>query len=466
MAGSADITGTQHYVLGIGHPSRKQVDESTPDATASQNNLTRDKSIVLSKGFVAKPFTTSQSTGGWNKNNDSSFTLTESPLTYGDGKKMIRLTNVSGADSFMTIRSVVSIDAVGLSGKVEIPVFIPTNLSTGVTVAISISDIVSGSNPPTASAANRRAFTFQPSQFKRGQVQSLSVNLDCTANTTPNPTDGTTVTIIGSAVNTSVIRQIQIIVYMPAVGDKYVDIGEITFGNYSTPTVMMIFDGAGADTTHLAYVLPLLEKYNLKACFSPQGQTIPSCTQMLNYLVNQGHEVANEGLNHTNYFNNPATFTADVTQANNNYAAIGIATDSYKKIYAAAQNELSIAQINELIARGYTFIRAGNRAITPIPTVGSEPKTPIGAFSTGAKTGAQLINALDTVELHGEAVLCLFHAIPNIAAGTATGTDVALPDFTEFIDELALRISQGRMVNMGLVNYVEASNNPIDAIIS
>lgn len=419
--------------------------------------------IIKRPGNVARSVTSVIGAGGWNKNGDASFTLTDSPNSF-NNNSAIRLTNVTGSDSFAKIRSVVALDAIGVSGKIEIPVFIPANLAVGATITATVSSDAS-SNPPTADPTNSHNFIFQPSQFKRGQWQFLTVDFNATSTTTPNPVDGTLVTVLGTGADLTNIKQIQLYCYIPASGsDKYLDIGPISFGTLATPSVILCFDGAGADLTHFAYVLPALAKYGFTANFSIQGQNIPSNVNAIKKLLNAGMEISNEGLNHTNYLNNPSTFTADISTNTANFDALSLGVDFYKKIYTAAQNALSVSQIQQLVTAGYKLIRAGTRCLTPVSNLGFEPSTPFGSYATSAKTGAQLITMLDTIELHGESTLMTFHSIPNITAGSATGTDVALPDFLAFINELGLRIGQGRIIQSSCLNYVERANSPLAAL--
>ena len=53
MAGSANIVGTQHYVLGIGHPVFNAPTEASPDAIYTPELLTGSRSsTVLDSGLV------------------------------------------------------------------------------------------------------------------------------------------------------------------------------------------------------------------------------------------------------------------------------------------------------------------------------------------------------------------------------------------------------------------------------
>jgi hypothetical protein len=420
----------------------------------------RKNQITITPGFTARPATTSLASGGWSKTADISLSL--SPNQYGV-MATTRVTNIAGGttDAYGTLRSVVAMDALGVNGKFEIPVYIPLNIGNGAQIDIYLSSDVPGSNPPTVTATNNIKFSFPQSQFKKGQWQILSIHPNATTSTTSNPIDPINWVTTGT-VDTSNIKQIQVYTYIPGSGtDKYVDIGNISFGGTSTPYLMIGFDGAGQDLTHINTVLPTLRKYGMSACFSIQGQNIPVAGNTIITLVAAGMEVSNEGLNHTNYNTSPATLLSDVATASANYDALSLGVGMYQQIFTAPQNSLSPSQITSLQTAGFNFIRAGNRTYTPTSSLGVEPIAPIGQFPTSAMTSTQLIAALDAMELHGESCLVLFHSIPNIASGTATGTDVAASDFIAFIAEAALRVGQGRIRQGSCQGFVNERNSAL-----
>jgi hypothetical protein len=430
-----------------------------------------ENKLTLEKGAVIFPASTSTAQGGWGVSGDT--VMSTGTYSFG-GKRLIRFT-ATGGSNFCTIRRKVQVNKLLLAtGRIDIPLLIPANYANGGAIQIFISKDNPVGDPPTATPANRSSFQFSQDNFKRGQVQVLSIHPNAVAGDSPN---GNAWVDTGTVTSADRYETLYFAIYCPIPGttqsatvDNWFEIGDIVFSAVSKPTVILCFDGAGQDPSHVRYVLPLLNKYGFKGMFAVQGQVITSNVngdvERIKLLHEQGHDLVNEGLNHTNYLNNPATLLADTQTAINNYRSIGV-TRGIDTVFACAQNALgrgtkSItdgnkpvnAGITDLVDLGFKFIRSTDRRLFQPSTLGREPVINFGAGpTTDGVSAANLTARLDAIELHGATGLILFHAI----VPTVTGVNqTALASFTDFINDLGDRVSQGRMNVMSATQYIEA----------
>lgn len=427
-----------------------------------------ERKFKLDAGYTIFPASTSTAQGDWGVSADT--IMSTGKYSFG-GKPLIRFTATGGSNFCLLRRKVQVNKSLLATGRIDIPLLIPANYANGGAIQIFISKDNPVGDPPTATPANRSVFQFSQDNFKRGQVQVLSVHPNAVAASSPN---GTAWTDTGTVTTVDRYETLYFAIYCPipnsvqsATNDNWFELGDITFAGASTPTVILSFDGAGQDPSHVRYVLPLLSKYGFKGMFAVQGQVITTNfagdVERIKLIHEHGHDIVNEGLNHTNYLNNPATLLADVETAKNNYRSIGV-TRGIDTVFAAAQNSLGAgtkgitdgnkpvtAGVTDLINIGFKFIRSTNRRLFQPSTLGRETSVNVGAFGTDGVSAATLGTYLDTMELHGGTGLILFHAI----VPTVTGINqTALSEFTTFMQDLATRVSQGRFNVMSATEYV------------
>lgn len=428
------------------------------------------KNKISISGNTVFPTTTSVSSGGWNVSGDT--LISQGQYSFG-GKRMTRFTANNTNPNYCLLRRAVSVNMTALAcGRIDIPVLIPGNYAAGGEFSIIVSKDNPAQNPPTATPANYSTFTFINSHFKRGQITVLSVDLSSTAANSPT---GSGWVNTGTVTPADMFQTLYFSIYCPipngiasTTNDNWFEIGDIQFNGFSTPTVVLFFDGAGQDPGHVHYVLPLLDKFGIKASFSVQGQ-VPTVNfagdvERIKLIHSQGHDICNEGLNHTNYATNPATLLADMNTAKANFASIGV-TRGVDTVWAAAQNILlpgtlaitnanppTSAGVSDLAAAGYRFIRSGGRRVHNPVTSGNELIN-IGPFpSTDGATAATLISYLDVLEMQGGTGCILFHSIVPTVSGI---NQTALSEFTAFINELGLRIGQNRIRARSATQYID-----------
>lgn len=432
-----------------------------------------ERKLDLVGGVTVFPTTTSTAAGGWNVTSDTDISLGKH--TFG-GKTLTRFTAKAGTN-YCVIRRKVQVNKLLLaSGRIDIPVLIPSQFASGAAIQITISKDNPVGDPPTATPTNRTSFTFAQDNFKKGMVQVLSIHPNALASTSPN---GASWVDVGTVTALDRYETLYFAIYCPipnstqsATNDNWFEIGDISFGASSTPTVILSFDGAGQDDTHVKYVLPLLNKYGWKAMFAVQGQ-IPTdnfegTVERIKLIHEQGHDICNEGINHRNYNTNAALLLADVEAAKVNLKAIGVSR-GVDTVFAAPQNSLLpgtkgitdgtqpvTAGVSDLMANGFKFIRSTSRRVFQPSKLGREQVVNVGALGTEGITAASLGNYIDTLELHGGTGIVLFHAIVPTVPGI---NQTALSEFTTFMQDLASRYAQGRINVMSATQFVAAYEN-------
>ena len=430
-----------------------------------------DTNMKVRPGSVVLPVTTSVTSGGWNVSSDA--VLSAGAITAG-GNQFMRVTNPAPASqSYAMLRRKIPASTIDLAnGKIEIPVYVPPGMGSGAAISVILSSDSPAADPPTVGATNKMTWVFNQSQFHKGQVQILSIDPSATADTSQNIPESVVWTTSGVAPDPFASLQIAIYCPIPAnSADPYFEFGPIAFGGYTTPNVFFWFDGAGTDSAHIKYVLPYLAKYGLKACFSVQGQIPIQSAQYANNIKRlsaAGHDIANEGLNHTAYgasSANAALLMSDVATAISNFASIGV-TRGPSTIFAAPQNTLYpgtspklpsaaplYAGISDLAAAGFKVVRYGNKVGFAASPLCPECPAAFGGVTCDLATYATMKKYLDAAELHGESVNFLFHAV-TAPGGTASGLQCKYEEFTALVDDVAARIAAGRAVNQSPTEFI------------
>jgi Polysaccharide deacetylase len=385
-------------------------------------------------GIVVAPATSSTAAAGWGVSG-SGVTLTDVPGAYGT-RNATRIDFPAG-DQYLTLRRKIAVDANGCFGKVELPVYIPRLFGNGA-VEYFVSSDTPAADPPTVTATNRTRVAFPNALFKRNSWQILSCDPTVSGTDVPNQV---TVAVSGSGCGTA-FKQIEVYIFCPAAAtERYMMISDIAVGGYAKPFLMLSFDGAGTTASHVTLLEPILRRHGLKAIFAPQGQIIGTYAKTLQRLKAAGHEIANEGMNHTNYGSSPATLYSDYATASANLAANGLA-ETPTPSFMAPQLSILTNDIAGLHGAGVKLIRSGNRDLFPVSALGAEELT-IGSYAGDQKTSAEMIDYLDRMEAHGESGLLLCH---EPVAGVAGALQVNMTEFAAFAAEVATRMAQGRLL--------------------
>jgi hypothetical protein len=397
--------------------------------------------VVLPGGQVAAP-------GGWNVSG-SSATLTVSPETY-DGRPVTRIDFPAG-DQYLTLRAKLRVDLNGAYGKIELPVFLPHGFGSSAEVRVRVSSDSPAADPPTVDPTNEQSFIFSNPAHNRGGWNIFSIDPAASGATIPA---NVTVSAAAGTGGGTAWKQVRLYIYMPASAtERYMLISDLMVGSYAKPWLMLSFDGAGSDAAHVTLLEPVLRKYGLKAIFAPQGQIIASYATTLQRLKNAGHEIANEGLNHLNYQSNPATLYTDYDTTQATLAQYGLASSSSP--FMAPQLSLSTTDRIGLLNRGTPYIRAGGRETIPVSALG-DVQLIAGGFQIDQKSGAQMIEFLDRMQLHGESALMYGH---GPVSGTAGSLQFNMTEFETFAAEAAKRIAEGRLLQGTPSQFAAAYRN-------
>lgn len=395
-------------------------------------------------GMVALAATASTSAGGWFV--DSGATLSLVPSTVSASGFAVRVTCPNTTGVLVTLRrKIVIANPNTMSGKIEFGSYVPPNVGAGFTINIVASSDTPAADPPTVTASNRASFLWQPSQVRTGFEQVFGVNLTAPNGQTPDLSTPQNVSMTGTP-DLYNIHQIQIGINFPggAGADMYCDIGDISFGANSTPMVMLGWDGGGEYPSHHQYIVPLLEEFNMRATFSPQGQIIDACSLELLRMYAAGHDISNEGLNHTDYSVNPSTLLADfaATRAKlNGYGmtrASNIATMPRNAILSGYTS--GGAGAKDLLSAGYIGIRASNKWTIPTPATGHGTGL-YGAYGYDQQNATQIDQFIQSLILLGESGLLLGHDL--VASGTPGSLQITLSTLTSVLESLANYRAQG-----------------------
>ena len=389
-------------------------------------------------GFVVLPGGVTTGAGGWYVSG-APVTLSASSETY-NGRACTRVDFPAG-DQYLTLRAKMRVDANGAYGKIELPVFLPLNFGSSAEIRIEVSSDTPAADPPTAAPTNSQTWVFANPTHNRGTWNIISIDPAAASASGTLPSNVTANAAVGTGGGTA-WKQVRLYIYMPAAAtDRYMLISDIAVGGYAKPFLMLSFDGAGSDAGHVALLEPVLREYGLKAIFAPQGQIISTYFSTLQRLKLAGHEIANEGLNHTNYQSNPATLYTDYDTAQASLVSFGLATTSSP--FMAPQLSLLPADRAGLLSRGVPYIRAGGRDMVQVSALGDVPMVAAG-FQIDQLTGAQMIQFLDRMELHGESGLMYGH---GPVSGTAGSLQFNMTEFATFAAEAAKRIGEGRLLH-------------------
>lgn len=426
------------YMLALGRGRTLDL----PDAGQSAGG---GDAFAIGRGQVVVPGGLVVGAGQWFMSGASA-TLTTSQQTY-NGRPVTRVDFPAG-EQYLTLRAAMRVDANGAFGKIELPVFLPHGFGGSAEVRVEVSSDNPAADPPTVAPTNSQTFVFANAMHNRGFWNILSIDPSASGVTVPA---NTSVNAPAGTGGGNAWRQIRLYVYMPASAtDRYMLISDICVGGYAKPWLMLSFDGAGSDAAHVTLLEPIMRKYGLRAIYAPQGQIIDDYATTLQRLMLARHEIANEGLNHTNYQNNPATLIADYNAAQAQLEAFGLA--SAPAPFMAAQLAMLSTDRETLLNRGVPYIRAGGRDMIPVSALGDVPMI-AGGFQIDQLTGAQMINYLNRLELHGESGLMYGHGPVSGAAGSL---QFNVSEFETFAAEAAKRIAEGRLMHGTPSEFVKA----------
>ncbi|MCB5187371.1 polysaccharide deacetylase family protein [Methylobacillus caricis] len=416
--------------------------------------------FIVTPASLVLPAAIFSGNDGWGPVSEATLTL-EPNMKY-NGRDVVRLSAATpvGSPAYPVLRRRIPLKDRGVAkNRIDIPVFFPSGFGSSATLEVFVSSGEPAAVPPTSTPSNRRTYKFEPDQMKFGRWAILSVDLNATADNSPNI--GTSWTSSGTGADVAAVAEIDLFFNFPAGGQdgsRYVLFSDITFGAAATPTIMFGFDGGGSDGGHITTVLPLLRKYGFKASFSVNSQQLLSTVNngagiaIAQALFNAGHDITNEGVGHKNYSlaeNAPLT-GQDADTAIERMAAIGV--DKHARyIWTAPVNAMSGVGIQQLIDRGFKFIRYGSKRAVVISSVGKEPLIGVAAVKGDQATSAGLIKWLNSAELQQMAVLYLFHSVTT--SENPGATEINLTEFENFLIEVANRRNQGRLLQMSMSQY-------------
>lgn len=385
-------------------------------------------SINKRSGHVALPATASTAAGGWSVDAGCTLSLVPSSISpSGFATRVQAPTN--GATTVTLRRKITKTAPVSFSGKVSVPVKPGPNVGN-MTMNCVLSNDIPAADPPTSTPANRASYLWQPSQWRNGFDQIMSVNLTAPVGRVPDlatnfPADPTVAFPAGQAISVTGspdlynYHQAQLVFFLPGAptaADNYVDFGDIFFDENSTPCISFVWDGGGEYPSHRQYVRPMFDEFGFSCTFSPQGQVIDSAIDELMALYGAGHDVSNEGYNHVNYQSNPNLLLPDflsVRDKLNGYGmtrASNIATMPFNAILTGLTTSGNGAQ--QLFGNGFVAVRATNRWTIPTPKSGRGAPL-FGGYGIDKCSAAEMLAYVDSLILLGESGRFIGHDVTS-----------------------------------------------------
>jgi len=217
-------------------------------------------------------------------------------------------------------------------------------------------------------------------------------------------------------------------------------LNHLYIGQRAPARAIFTFDGLGNNNSVLNVAAPMLAGYGWQAGVDMDGNNlVAGLAQYLALQTTYGWDVGTQGMNHTNYANNPNSLAADLVTANALHVANGLSNPPY---FAYPFNASTTVTDKALNAAGYIkWARSGGMDILHPQGVGAYPNNNGNLLKQGyvvpfgGNDWTNTKNRIDALLQSGGVLSFFTHGVGVTTADTTLGVDVAM--FARVLDYLA-----------------------------